>query len=83
MALFFLSYDLRKARNYQTLYNELSSFKAVRILESSWCFNRINTNAASLRDYFKGFIDSDDGLIISEVNDWGSINTDGTPNDLS
>lgn len=82
MALFFLTYDLRKSRDYQSLYNELNNFNAVRILESTWCFNRINTDAAKLRDYFKNHIDSDDGLAVSEVSGWATFNTDGTPKDL-
>lgn len=82
MALYFLTYDLRKSRNYQSLYDELQNFSAVHILESTWCFNRLNTSAKGLRDYFKQYIDSDDGLIVSEAKDWASRNTDGTPNDL-
>ena len=82
MALFFVTYDLRNQRNYQTLYDELSKFNAVRILESTWCFNRINTNCSALRDHFKQFIDSDDGVVLSEVSDWATFNTEGTPNDL-
>ena len=82
MALYFLSYDLRNARNYQTLYDELSRFNAVRILESTWCFNRVNTSANGLRDYFGKLMDGDDGLIVSEGSNWASRNTDGTPNEL-
>jgi len=82
MALFFLEYDLRKQRDYQKLYDELKSFNAVRILKSSWCFKRHNTNAAGLRDHFKNFIDSDDGLVVSEVSDWATWNTTSTPNKL-
>lgn len=82
MALYFISYDLRKSRDYEKLYDELKSFNAVRILESMWCFNRINTSAAKLRDYFKKFIDADDGIVISEVTDWATYNADGSPKDL-
>jgi hypothetical protein len=82
MALFFLDYDLRKSRNYQALYDELARFKAVRILESSWCFNRVNTNCKGLRDHFKQFIDSDDGLSVAEVTDWATYKALGTPSDL-
>lgn len=82
MALFFLDYDLRKARNYQLLYDELANFKAVRVLESSWCFNQFNTTCAGLRDHFKKFIDSDDGLSVVEVTDWAAYNALGTPKDL-
>ena len=82
MSLYFLTYDLRKSKNYQTLYDELNNFNAVRILDSTWCFNRTNTTAKDLRDYFKQYMDNDDGLMVSEVTNWASINTDGTPNDL-
>lgn len=82
MALYFLTYDLRKQKNYQVLYDELKKFNAVRILESTWCFKRINTNSEGLRDYFKNYIDSDDGIIVSEISDWASSRTDGNPNQL-
>lgn len=83
MALYFLDYDLRKQRNYQALYDELARFKAVRVLESSWCFNRINTSAANLRDYFKQFIDADDGLSVAAVTDWATYKALKTPNNLA
>lgn len=82
MALFFLTYDLRKSRNYQSLYDKLSEFGAVRILESTWCFNRLNIDAPGLRDYFGNYMDSDDGLVVSEVSGWATRKTDGTPKDL-
>lgn len=82
MALYFLSYDLRKQRNYQPLWDELAKFRAVRILDSDWCFNRTNTTVSALRDHFKRFIDSDDGLFVTEVSDWATYNTRGTPKEL-
>ena len=82
MALYYLNYDLRKQRSYQSLYDELKNFKAVRILESHWCFNRVNTHAEGLREYFKQYIDADDGLSVSQVSDWATYNTEGNPNKL-
>lgn len=82
MALFFLEYDLRKRRDYQPLYDELDRFEAVRVLESLWCFKRVNTTSAGLRDHFKQYIDGDDGLSVAEVTDWASFGAIGTPNDL-
>lgn len=64
--MFFLTYDLRKKRDYQKLCDELAKFKAVRVLESTRCFNRVNTTSAGLRDYFKKFTDDDDGLLLGE-----------------
>lgn len=82
MALYFITYDLRNNRDYQKLYDELNSFKAVQVLESTWCFKRVNTSAKNLREYFKKFIDRDDGLLVSESKDWATFNTNGSPNDL-
>lgn len=83
MALYFLSYDLRKERNYQTLYDELAKYKAVRMLESDWCFKYSKEGASvELRDHFKSFIDKNDGLVVSEVIGWASYHAEKTPNDL-
>lgn len=79
MALFFLEYDLRKRRNYQKLYDELARFKAVHVLDSAWCFNRVKTNAARLRDHLMKFIDADDGLAVTDVVDWATYGVDETP----
>lgn len=83
MSLYFLSYDLRKSRNYQPLYDELNDFDAVRVLESTWSFRRINTSAEGIRNHFRQYIDGDDGIIVSDVSAWASHRTDGTPKDLS
>jgi hypothetical protein len=82
MALYFISYDLRRKRDYATLYKELQNFNAVQVLESTWCFNRYNTTTAGLRDYFKTFIDSDDGICITEIQSWASWNALKSPKDL-
>lgn len=73
MALYLLSYDLRKQRDYQKLYDELKKFEAIRVLESEWTFKRVNTACVGLRDYFRTFIDEDDGLIVMEINDWAAV----------
>jgi hypothetical protein len=82
MALYFLTYDLRSDRDYQKLYDELEKFNAVKVLESTWCFKRVNTSASGLRDYYKKFIDSNDGLLVDESSNWATFNADGTPKDL-
>jgi hypothetical protein len=82
MALYFLTYDLRQTKDYQTLYDELAKYNAVRVLKSTWCFYRFNTDPKGLRDYFKQFIDSDDGLLIDESSNWATVNVEGTPKDL-
>lgn len=81
MAVFFLSYDLRKGRDYDKIYNELAKFNAVQVLESLWCF-KSEKSAGDLRTHFKKFIDSDDGIVVIEESDWATYNTNGTPDDL-
>lgn len=89
MALYFITYDLRGERDYKTLYEELSKFGALRMFESSWCFTRYNTTARNLRDYFKQFVDNNDGLVISQIaenesfiHQWAGYNMLNNPNNL-
>jgi hypothetical protein len=82
MATYFIDYDLRNSRDYQKLYDELEKFDAVRVLESQWAFKRDETSTAELRDHFKQFIDSDDGLSIIKSAGWATLNADKTPKDL-
>jgi hypothetical protein len=79
MALFFIDYDLRNQRSYQPLYDELARLGARHILESVWSLERQNTNTTALRNYFKRFIDEDDGLCVTQVVDWATRNTNQTP----
>ncbi|CAM4092202.1 CRISPR-associated endoribonuclease Cas2 [Bordetella tumbae] len=79
MALYFLSYDLRKARNYQPLYDALKAVNAVRVLESLWAFKLDGVTCAQLRDHFKQFIDKDDGLCVDQSVDWATYNALATP----
>ena len=69
---YMISYDLvAPGRNYQTLYDQLGIFNARRVLESQWVFNRLNTTPTGLRDHFRGFIDSNDRLLIVEIGGAG------------
>ncbi|MCH8304915.1 MAG: hypothetical protein IIB94_07260, partial [Candidatus Marinimicrobia bacterium] len=69
-------------RDYQTLYDELDNFNAVKVLESLYYFKREKTNATGLKNHFKQFIDDDDGLIIIESKTWSGYGLDGSPNDF-
>jgi hypothetical protein len=82
MALYFVEYELRNERNYLKITQELESFGAVRILNSYWCFKKINTTAKGLRDHFKQFIDKDDAIMVTEVTDWAGKGLKNSPNDL-
>ena len=65
MALFFVVYDIRSANHdYQPLYNQFAELHAIRVLQSLWCFNRINTTAPMLRDFLTRFIHVDDSITV-------------------
>ncbi len=82
MVKYFVSYDLRNSRDYQKLYDELNKFKAVRVLESLYCFNYKDDQTEELRDHFSKFIGKDDGLIIIKSAFWAGRGLDNSPNDL-
>ncbi len=68
MAYFVVSYELRKARDYQPLWDEFERLGAFKPLNSVYLIERDNTSAAELRDHLEGFIDDDDGLVVIEVD---------------
>ncbi|HML95597.1 MAG TPA: CRISPR-associated protein Cas2 [Thermodesulfobacteriota bacterium] len=82
MALYFLSYDLRKDKDYPRLTEELERFGAIKTLKSEWCFRHSDTSAAALRDHFKQYIDNDDGLMVAAVIDWAAYKLKDNPNKL-
>jgi len=67
MASYFISYDLRNEGDYQPITDELEKFNAIRVLESCWRFKRYSTDAKALEKYFSNFINSGDGLIVSQI----------------
>ncbi|OWV87351.1 hypothetical protein ATY75_03305 [Rhizobium sp. N122] len=71
-AAYVISYDLRKARSYDTLIKQLRDWGCVSPLESLW-FGYLNGPAAAIRDGLMKHIDADDGLVVIEVkptSDW-------------
>ncbi|MEX2450431.1 MAG: hypothetical protein WD407_06205 [Rhodospirillales bacterium] len=67
MALFVISYDLIKRKDYQTLWDELDRLNGQKALNSFYLIN-LNSTAAQVRDHFKDFIDDDDRLIVVEFS---------------
>ncbi|MBA8822616.1 hypothetical protein BRY73_24590 [Ochrobactrum sp. P6BS-III] len=65
MSVFIVSYDLRQpGRNYQPLYDRLSGWGAIRLLESVWAVNA-NTNATDLRNDLLSRMDANDGILVA------------------
>ena len=82
MSLYFVTYELRKDRDYDEIIGELEKFNATRVLNSHWCLKKENTTAKELVNYFRKYIDSDDAIIVSKSMDWVSLRTKSTPNDI-
>lgn len=69
MATYIISYDLRKVRDYKSLYEAIDVFsKKAKVLESLWAINTTNT-AVQLRDNLSQYMDNDDWLFI--IKSWG------------
>ena len=73
MATYCISYDLRKERAYEELYDKLKAYGThSHTLESTW-FVVTTKNAGKIRDELRKVIDKDDGLIVIEVvKNWAS-----------
>lgn len=80
--LYYLSYDLIKRKDYQTLYAELEKYGAKRVLESVWCLKYYTNNTQQLRDHFINFIDNDDRILVIESVNWAGRNLKFNPNNL-
>lgn len=65
MPFFLLSYDLRKNRNYQGLYDALDEAGGFSPLESVWLLEYAKTvSHGDVLAFFKEFVDDDDGLLV-------------------
>lgn len=64
MGLFVVSYDLRKRKDYPTLWKEMDRLGGHKPLLSVYFLNVDVDSAADLRDHLAKFIDEDDQLIV-------------------
>lgn len=63
MALYLISYDLIKQKDYTKLIDELKRLSAEKILLSAWKAD-LNNTPSEVFNYFKNFIDNDDRLVV-------------------
>lgn len=67
MKVYQISYDLRKQRNYNALYERIRNLGDwCHALESSWVVVT-ELDAISLHDYLKQVMDADDGLLVTRL----------------
>ena len=63
MALFAISYDLIKRKDYKTLWAEMERLEAHKALNSFYLVS-LNNTTAEVRDHLEQYIDEDDRLIV-------------------
>jgi hypothetical protein len=66
MALYLITYDLRKRRDYPPLYEALARLKATRLLQSVWLADLVGP-ASVVRDLLTPYLDADDGIAVIEL----------------
>ena len=67
MSVYQVSYDLRKQRNYDALYERIKRYESWgHALESTWVIVT-NQSAAQVRDNLKAVMDEDDGLLVTRL----------------
>lgn len=66
MAVFIVSYDTVKERNYQALYEGMENVGGVRLLESVWGVALENTTA-EVRDWVRDLLDDDDKILVVKL----------------
>jgi len=70
-----ITYDLRAPRrDYEPLYAELKRLPAWRVLESTWCYGG-NMESGAMLTHLLRFMDSDDGLFITTLDNVASHKT--------
>lgn len=69
MTIYTLAYDLRKeqtSEDYKPLWAELERLGGLRTQYSLWLLD-LNNTAKEVHDHFKGYLDSNDRLWVSEL----------------
>jgi hypothetical protein len=77
MALFSLSYDLVKRKDYPKLWEELERLNAKKVLFSQWVMDLSDDlTALQVRLHFEKFVDADDRLVVIRFRaaDYASYN---------
>ncbi|AMW17168.1 CRISPR associated Cas2 family protein [Glaesserella parasuis] len=80
-----ITYDLRKSRDYQKLYDAIKSYGTyAKVFESVWYVRSKTHTATQCRDYLNQFIDTDDRLGVFDCsnNDFATMRAINKISDL-
>lgn len=83
-ALYLMTYDLHRQRDYTRLYDLMDTFKAERLLESVWVAY-LRGPAETIRDLMVETLDGDDSVAVIEVkpgSEWASTRAQKGGTDL-
>jgi CRISPR/Cas system-associated endoribonuclease Cas2 len=86
MANVLISYDLRRVRQYQPLYDLLARWGARRLHQSLWIADLVPGDVSSVRNELMACIDQDDQLLVlslAENFDWASWGRTSIRDDLA
>ena len=75
MPMFLISYDLRKQRNYQPLYETMTEWRAKLVLQSVWLAD-LKGPAETIVEILMPLVDGDDALLVVELApgfDWATL----------
>jgi hypothetical protein len=77
---YIINYDLRKSRDYESLYEAIRSYRTyAKILESCWAVVS-ERSAAEIRDHLLSVMDSDDGIFVVKSGReaaWNRVDCEG------
>ena len=82
MAQFLITYDNKRPRNYDGLYQLMAAWNAVRLAESVWLAN-LFVPADKVRAFVIGTMQRDDLVAVIELkpgSDWATLNASATAN---
>jgi hypothetical protein len=82
MQNYFITYDLHNRRKYDSLYQLLASWRAVRLTESDWLVT-LNGAADVVRDAVLRHLDSDDTVAVIQIakgSDWATMRVSAAAN---
>lgn len=69
-----VTYDLHKPKkDYEKLFEALKTYDWAHPLGSVW-FLKTQKTASEIRDHLKQYIDGNDSLIVTSVDDWSTLN---------
>lgn len=68
MALFAVTYDLIAGKDYPRLTTELKRLGGHKPALSVWFVDVTSKTSAELRDHLKGYVDSDDRIVVIEFD---------------